>query len=156
MIRRAKADDIDKILKIWLETSNQAHYFIDKDYWQNMLSSVKNHYLPYAKTLVFEDKHQIKGFISITDEKHIGALFVAPKWQNKKIGRKLLKTAQRYYSLLSLNVFAKNSKAIEFYMQNDFKIVNEQVEVSTREKELKMCWSLGCKSGFIKRYRSDS
>ncbi len=156
MIRKARNSDIDKILKIWLETSNQAHCFVRENYWQNMLDSVKNHYLPYAKTLVFEDKHQIKGFISIVDDNHIGALFVAPKWQNKKIGKKLLKTAKRHYSMLSLNVFTKNTRAIVFYMQNDFKIVSEQIEPSTKEKELKMCWGLGCKSGFSKRYKGDS
>ena len=156
MIRKAKISDTDKILKIWLEASNQAHSFVGENYWQKMVDSVKNHYLPYAKTLVFEDKRQIKGFISIVDNRHIGALFVLPKWQNQKIGKKLLKTAKRHHPLLSLNVFIKNTKAIMFYMQNDFKIISEQIEPSTKEKELNMCWGLGCKSGFSKRYKGDS
>ena len=156
MIRTATKNDIKKILQIWLDASLQSHDFVDKNYWLSMLDSVKNHYLPYAKTLVFEDRHQIKGFISVVDEKHIGALFVAPKWQNKKIGQKLLKTAKKHYPMLSLNVFTKNTKAIVFYMQNDFKIISEQIDPSTKEKELKMCWSLGCKSGYKKRYFGDS
>ena len=156
MIRTATKNDIEKILQIWLDASLQSHDFVDKNYWQSILDSVKNHYLPYAKTLVFEDRHQIKGFISVVDEKHIGALFVAPKWQNKKIGQKLLKTAKKHYPMLSLNVFTKNTKAIVFYMQNDFKIISEQIDPSTKEKELKMCWSLGCKSGYKKRYFGDS
>ena len=156
MIRKATDKDTTKIIDIWLETSKQAHDFIEKSYWQKMVISVQNHYLPHAKTLVFEDKHKIKGFISILDDKHIGALFVAPKWQNQKIGQKLIKTVKRCYPMLSLNVFAKNTKAIAFYMQNDFKIIGESTEPSTKEKELKMCWGMGCKSGFTKKRQGDS
>ena len=105
---------------------------------------------------MFEDKHKIKGFISIADNNYIGALFVAPKFQNHKIGRKLLKYVQRRYPLLSLSVFVKNQRALQFYQQNDFKIISEQTEPSTQERELRMCWGLGCKSGFRKRYYGDS
>ncbi len=156
MIRKATNKDTAKILDVWLDASKQAHNFIEESYWQEMAVSVQNYYLPYAKTLVFEDKHKIKGFISIIDDKHIGALFVAPKWQGKKIGQKLLKTAKRYYPMLSLNVFTKNTKAIKFYMQNDFKIIAEHLDQSTKEQELKMCWGMGCKSGFRKKRQGDS
>ena len=37
MIRKAKTSDTDKILKIWLEASNQAHYFVEENYDQIML-----------------------------------------------------------------------------------------------------------------------
>lgn len=156
MIRCSRPSDAQKIADLWLEASLQAHGFIPADYWRRMQSSVLKHYLPNTETFVFEDRHQIKGFISIADGKHIGALFVAPKYQNRKIGRKLLKYAQRRYPLLSLNVFVKNLRALYFYQQNGFKIVAEDVEPSTKEPELQMCWGLGCKSGFRKRYYGDS
>lgn len=156
MIRISTNDDVEKIAKLWLDASVQAHSFVAREYWQQMQYSVKMHYLPYAKTFVYEDKHKIKGFISIVDEQHIGALFVAPQFQGQKIGQKLLKTAQRKYPLLSLNVFAKNAKAVEFYQKHKFKIMDEQLEPSTKEQELHMCWSMECKSGFKKRHQGDS
>ena len=156
MIRISTNDDVEKIAKLWLDASVQAHSFVAREYWQQMQYSVKMHYLPYAKTFVYEDKHKIKGFISVVDEKHIGALFVAPQFQGQKIGEKLLRTAQRRYPLLSLSVFAKNTKAVEFYQKHKFKIMGEQLEPSTKEQELHMCWSLECKSGFKKRFYGDS
>ena len=156
MIRKIKDTDITKVLDIWLEASLISHGFVEADYWQKMLPSVRDNYLPYADTFVFEDKHKIKGFISILDKKHIGALFVAPKFQNKKIGSKLLRFTQRRYPLLSLNVFTKNPLAIAFYQQNNFKIIAEQTDPSTKEQQLHMSWGLGCKSGFRKRYYGDS
>ena len=68
----------------------------------------------------------------------------------KEIGKKLLTYIRRHRSHLNLNVFTKNTNAIRFYQREDFKIVNEQKEESTGEKELQMSWAIGCKSGFIK------
>ncbi len=121
-----------------------------------MRAGVIRDYFPCTETLIFEDKRQYKGFICIADGRHIGALFVAPKFQGKKVGAKLLRCAQRKYSLLTLNVFVKNPRAVKFYQQNGFKIIAEQIEPSTGEKELQMSWALGCKSGFCKKYYGDS
>lgn len=156
MIRRYKKTDTQKILDLWLSASVQAHHFVPADYWQKMQTSVRDHYLPNTETFVFEDRHQIKGFISVLDGNYIGALFVAPQWQKKRIGGKLLRFVQRRYPLLSLNVFVKNPQAIAFYQRGGFKITAEQIEPSTKEKELQMSWGLGCKSGFIKKYFADS
>ncbi len=156
MIRRQKPADMEKVLDLWLAASVQAHNFVPAAYWQQMRASVRDHYLPNSETFVFEDKHQIKGFVSILDGNYIGALFVAPKWQQKRIGSKLIKFAQKRHPLLSLNVFVKNARAISFYQQHNFKIIAEQIEPSTKEKELRMSWGMGCKSGFLKKYFADS
>lgn len=156
MIRKYGSKDIPKILDIWLRASIQAHDFVPEEYWQRMQPSVARDYLPNSRTFVFEDKHKIKGFISIVDNNHVGALFVAPEYQGKRTGRKLLKYAQRRLGHLNLNVFAQNLRAVRFYQLNDFKIIREQTDPSTGEKELTMAWVLGCKSGFNKKYYADS
>ena len=117
---------------------------------------IKKYYLPNTDSYVFEDKRQIKGFISIIDDKYIGALFVMPKYQRMKIGSKLLNFAKKLYPELSLKVFLKNENAVRFYKNNDFKIIGEQVDESTNEKELLMSWSLSCKSGYQKKHPGDS
>lgn len=156
MIRAFTEKDAPRILDIWLSASLQAHDFVPKEYWQGMLKSVARDYLPDSRTFVFEDKHQIKGFISIVDDNHIGALFVAPEYQNRRIGFKLLRYVKRRCGHLSLNVFAQNEQALRFYQRCDFKIIREQTEPSTQKKELIMAWAMGCKSGFFKRHQGDS
>ena len=156
MIRKFQEQDIDKMLALWLQASLQAHNFVVAEYWHNMMPIIKKYYLPNTDSFVFEDKHQIKGFVSIIDEKYIGALFVMPKFQNMKIGSKLLNYTKKLYPELSLKVFLKNETAVRFYKNNDFKIIGEQVDESTTEKELLMSWSLGCKSGYNKKHPGDS
>ena len=156
MIRQYRQEEIEKILNIWLKGSIQSHDFIGDDYWHNMVPIVKKYYFPNTETYVFEDKHQIKGFLSLIDDKYIGALFVDPVYQKQKIGSKLVNYVKKIYPELSLKVFIKNSNAVRFYQKNGFKIVAEQIDDSTGEKELLMSWSLECKSGHTKRHPEDS
>ena len=125
MIRKFQQQDIDKILSLWLQASLQAHDFVGAEYWHNMMPIIKKYYLPNTDSYVFEDKRQIKGFISIIDDKYIGALFVMPKYQRMKIGSKLLNFAKKLYPELSLKVFLKNENAVRFYKNNDFKIIGD-------------------------------
>lgn len=156
MIRKSTNADIEKMLDIWLEASIRAHEFIEEDYWRQMRASVKKYYLPNADSYVYEDKHKIKGFISIIDDKHIGALFIAPEYQRQKIGSKLINYAKKIYSELSLKVYTKNVNALKFYQKHGFKIVVEQQDEGTKEDELLMSWFLESKTGGQKRHPGDS
>lgn len=156
MIRKFQEQDIEKMLSLWLQASLQSHNFVVAEYWHNMMPIIKKYYLPNTDSYVFEDKRQIKGFVSIIDEKYIGALFVMPKFQKMKIGSKLLNYVKKLHSELGLKVFLKNEAAIRFYKNNGFKIVGEQTDESTGEQELLMSWSLECKSGYVKRHPGDS
>lgn len=150
MIRKSQSADIEKLLNIWLKGSMQSHNFVEDNYWHKMMPGVKKYYLPNTDTFVFEDKHQIKGFISIIDDKYIGALFVDPVYQNQRIGLKLINYVKKIYPELSLKVYIKNENALRFYKKNGFKIIAEQTDEGTKEKELLMSWSLECKSGHQK------
>lgn len=156
MIRKITLADYDKIAEIWLTTSLKTHDFIEENYWREMLPSVKNKYLPMAETYVLEDKHQIKGFISLLKDNYVGALFVKSDLVRKKIGSKLLRYVRRNRPNMSLRVFTKNKNALKFYQQSGFKIVAENTEDSTQEEEVLMAWARGCKSGDKKAYLGDS
>ncbi len=156
MIRKASLTDYETLAALWLETSLAAHGFVSAEYWRKMVSSVQKDYLPNSETYIFEDKHKIKGFISLQENNYTGGLFVLPKWQQCKIGSKLLKFVRRHRPNLSLKVFAKNEQALRFYQKHGFKIVAEQTDVSTGEKELLLGWSAGCLTGFQKRFQGDS
>lgn len=147
MIRLARSCEIDSIIRLWLETTQLAHPFIAADYWQNNCNFVKNELLPQAKTFVYIDKHQLKGFISILDDNYIGALFVDKACQGMGIGGKLLEYVRRHHSLLRLNVYAENMGALRFYQHLDFKLVGDEFDAKTKAKELTFVWCRGNKSG---------
>lgn len=156
MIRKATQQDIEKVMQIWLKASLQAHDFIAADFWRQRLPEVRDVYLPQAETFVYEDKHQIKGFISVILDNFIGALFVDTAYQRRSIGSKLLDYVRQNRPNLTLKVYARNKAALNFYQKNDFKILVEKKDDATGENELIMSWAKGCKSGFQKRCQGDS
>lgn len=156
MIRKATQQDIEKVMQIWLKASLQAHDFIAADFWQQRLAEVRDVYLPQSETFVYEDKHKIKGFISVILDNFIGALFVDTAYQRRSIGSKLLDYVRQNRPNLTLKVYARNKAALNFYQKNDFKILVEKKDEMTGEDELVMSWAKGCKSGLINRRQGDS
>lgn len=139
MIRVFKTEDIDNIMKIWLETNIEAHDFIPPSYWENHYDMVKE-MLPRASIYVYEMDKQIVGFIGIADH-YIEGIFVAKKYQSQGIGSQLISYAKESHASLTLQVYQKNTPSISFYKKENFKIIEEKIDAQTKEKELLMSWS---------------
>ncbi|MCR1897495.1 N-acetyltransferase [Irregularibacter muris] len=141
MIKGLEDSKIDSIMKIWLEANIRAHDFIPQDYWKANYEYVKK-VLPEATIFVYEDGDEIKGFIGIIQETYIAGLFVSDKYQNEGIGSKLLEKCKDHYPALSLDVYAKNIKALNFYKKHGFKVTKEKENDETREIEYSMLWKM--------------
>lgn len=142
MIRKLQENDIDAIMKIWLETSIEAHDFINKQYWIDNYEIVKNKYIPVSDTFVYEKDNDVCGFISIINNNFIGALFVKVNCQRQGIGSCLINYVQNIYSKLLLNVYVDNSNAVEFYKKHKFEIIDEQLDESTNRTEFTMKYEI--------------
>lgn len=156
MIRKSTDQDYKKLADLWLEASRQGHYFISSEHWEKLADKIWKHYLPLSNTFVFEDKHKIKGFISLLDNNYIGALFVHPQYQRQKIGTKLLRYIRRRRPNMQLKVFIRNVNALAFYQKHGFRAVAESTDEETGEAELLMAWAQGCFSGCKKVFVGDS
>lgn len=139
MIRKFENRDIETIMEIWLNTNIQAHDFIPKEYWKDNFNLVKG-ILPNTEVYVYEIADKIKGFIGI-DSGYIAGIFILSENQSKGIGKQLLEKAKLLYSELSLTVYKKNIKAVNFYQREQFVIEQEQVDDNTGEIEYLMIWS---------------
>lgn len=126
MIREINDNEIDKVMKIWEESTIKAHNFIEESYWKENYNKVKDIYIPMAETFVYDDGIDIRGFISVIDNNFIGALFVDTNFQNLGIGSKLIDFAVERYKLLNLAVYKENEGAVNFYISKNFKIIKEQ------------------------------
>lgn len=135
MIRSIENKDIDKIMNIWLRSTIKAHDFIQKEYWEKNYNIVKDIYIPMAETFVFEDEECIKGFISIINNKFIGALFVDIDFQNSGIGKKLINHVTDRYKNLNSAVYKENKKSVDFYINRGFKITKEQINEDSGHNE---------------------
>jgi len=96
MIKEFEQAKTKEIMKIWLDTTINAHYFIPEKYWVDNESVIREKYLPIAKTFIYEEDSTVKGFISIMEGSFIGALFVGKEYQKQGIGLKLINYCKNY------------------------------------------------------------
>ena len=138
MIREKNNEDIKKIMDIWIKSNLDAHNFISKDYFYNNFDFVKDA-IENATVYVYEQESKVIGFVGINQE-FIEGIFVDRNYRSKGIGKKLIDYCKKNYNTLSLNVYCKNKKAIEFYKREGFEICEKKLEKDNKEFEYVMKW----------------
>ena len=138
MIREFKQTDIDNVMEIWITENIRAHDFIPKEYWEKNFEYVKK-ILPNAEIYVYVENEKIVGFIGLNDN-YIEGIFIDSKYQYKGIGTALLNKEKKMKDELTLSAYKKNTKAIQFYLKNEFKIVEKNIDKENDEVEYIMLW----------------
>lgn len=138
MIRKVQTTDADRVADIWLDTNIRAHNFIPAQYWQKNFEMVKA-MLAQAEVYVYEDDKEIQGFIGLNGD-YIAGLFVCVAVQSGGIGTQLLDFVKELKKELCLNVYQKNTRAVQFYQREKFWIQSEGMDEDTGEKEYFMKW----------------
>ncbi len=140
-IRALRRADIGRVMELWLDANLKAHSFIPAAYWKSNFDAVKE-MLPQAEVYVYEDEGEIDAFVGLNGT-YIEGIFVSSEMQSKGIGRRLLDFVKTKRTELCLNVYQKNTRAIDFYQREGFKIRCEGLDESTGEKDYEMVWSGG-------------
>ena len=138
MIRLFSLDDLDDVMKIWLNCNLEVHNFIYKDYFISNYSYVKEQ-MKQSNIFVYENNGKILGFIGI-DNGFIQGIFVSKTSRSKGIGKKLIDYCKEKNSTLSLKVYEKNKRAINFYKNQEFRIHSKSVDIQTQQVEYDMVW----------------
>ena len=139
MIREFQAGDLNRIMELWLETNIQAHDFISKGYWQAHFDEVME-VLPNASVYVYEDNGIIEGFIGLMNN-YIAGIFISKDSQSRGIGRQLLHHVKENHKELSLKVYEKNQRAVNFYLKEGFLVTEKQEDRENAEVEYEMVWN---------------
>lgn len=138
MIREFKESDIDKIMDIWLNVNIEVHNFIDADYWKSNFEMVK--VMMYnAEIYVYENNNIISGFIGLIDN-YIAGVFVDSNFRSQGIGKALIDYVKNIKNKITLNVYDKNIRAIDFYKREGFKALTKNIDDATGEREYEMLW----------------
>lgn len=138
MIRSLQTKDIDAVMNIWLSVNIQVHNFIDSSYWNKNFDMVQE-ILPKTLVFVYEQGEQIVGFIGLNGI-YIEGIFVDNTKQSNGVGKKLIEYVKDKNNQLSLRVYKKNKRAVEFYLREGFTVRNEEEDGNTGEKEWVMVW----------------
>lgn len=143
LIRELKmnADETNEVMRIWKEATINSHRFIPEEYWLRSYDTIKEKYIPVAKTYGYLEENEIKGFISILDEEFIGALFVEIDYQGRGIGKQLIDHAKGIHDKLILAVYKENEKAVGFYKRVGFIVEHEQLNEETNRSEYIMVFN---------------
>lgn len=138
MIREFQIADTEQVMKLWLAGNEEAHSFVQEEYWRSHFNEVQEALLQ-AKVFVYDIDGNIQGFIGMINE-YIAGIFVDKDYRSTGIGTQLLTFVKQKYDTLSLNVYQKNSRAVTFYYREGFSILSEGVDENTGEKEYTMFW----------------
>ena len=110
MIRLFNLDDLDNIMKIWLDSNLEVHNYIDKNYFISNYEYAKEE-MKKSNIFVYEKDRKIYGFIGIAD-RFIQGIFVSKDSRSKGIGKKLIEYCKEKFDTLTLSVYKKNERAI--------------------------------------------
>jgi putative acetyltransferase len=143
MIRRLQPHEMDELIALWLASTIDAHPFISESYWHESESIVRNVYIPQSVTWVYIQNDKIAGFISVMDSLFIGALFVSEPFIGKGIGNALMAHVKKQYPALSLEVYQKNYRAVDFYHHQGFRIEESAWQNETHHPTWIMSWPEG-------------
>lgn len=138
MIRKFQKADIGQVMKIWLQGNLDAHPFIPEEYWKSNFEMVREQ-ISQAEIYVYEAENNIQGFIGIQED-YIAGIFVKQECRCAGIGRQLLDLGKTNHSALTLNVYQKNRRAMEFYTREGFAIVSEDIAPDMGETDVTMRW----------------
>lgn len=125
ILRAYRASDLKPLSAIWLAASLDAHAFIGAERLQAQRRLIETQYLPKAETWVACVDDEPVGFIGLLDH-FVGGLFVAPGWQGRGIGRRLIRHAAGLKGRLELEVYTANAGACAFYAALGFEEVSRR------------------------------
>ena len=140
MIRPYEEEDMEDVVRIWLEASLQAHDFIPRGFWENAAADMRSLYLPMSDEIVLhvdDDTGKPDAFLAFVGS-FLAALFVAPEAQGRGLGSRMFRIAGRMHPGLSLCVYRENVRAVEFYRRRGLTVLCERVEEKTGHVELVM------------------
>ena len=142
IIRTPRPAEIETLIRIWLEGNIRTHSFIGPEYWLSHIDYMRQA-LPHAEVYVCEVNGEIAGFAGI-DGNHIAGLFVDENYQSQGVGTSLIEFIKQHHFTLTLAVYKKNEKALQFYSKLGFAVTEERIDTRTGEKELLMRWNRAC------------
>lgn len=138
MIEFLNEEYMTAVMAIWLEGNLAAHNYIPAVYWWNKFDDVKST-LKESEVYIYRQEDEVLGFVGVQED-YLAGIFVDKEHRSEGIGQQLLNEMKQKHSQLSLNVYQKNQRAIDFYLREGFQKIEKQIEEVTGEPEWLMQW----------------
>jgi len=129
VIRPYTPSDCEGLLDVWAHAAARAHAFLPRAFLEAERVNIPKVYLPVAESWVWDEDGRVVAFMSLLGNE-IGALFVDFRFQQRGIGRALVRHAQARCGALEVDVFERNHQGRAFYARLGF----EQLSRSTHDQ----------------------
>ena len=115
-IRRAIRTDREVLLDVWLRSVRATHTFVSEEHIQSMVPQVRDYLASGAPEfwVLCDDAGAIMGFMGMSGSK-MESLFLAPEFQRRGAGRRLVRHARALHGELTVDVNEQNAAARGFY-----------------------------------------
>jgi ribosomal protein S18 acetylase RimI-like enzyme len=141
-IRAFHIYDLPQVMALWLNSNLRLHPFIDSFFWHKNYDAIRTLYIDTANLYVYAEDDKIQGYVSIIDENEIESLFVKQTVRNNEITSQLLLYCKDQYASLTLKLYSKNEKAVEFFTKAGFSIVGQCINIANGAEQHCMEWSV--------------
>lgn len=125
------------MLDAWYSASQVAHPFLSQDFFEQERRNIRDLYLPYSETWVFDLDGVVVGFMSLIGNE-VGGIFVDSAFHRHGIGRALMDHARGIRDELELDVFKDNAVGRSFYEKYGFSQVGEHLHEETGLMQLRL------------------
>ena len=133
-------EDINQVMKIWLDSNIDAHSFIKREYWISNAPDVKKQLL-HAEIYVYAQESKIVGFVGMLDN-YLACIFVDKVVRSNGIGKQLLEYIKGIRQEFTLRVYKENKGAVNFYEREGLTTILEEMDKATNKIELLMQWKV--------------
>jgi ribosomal protein S18 acetylase RimI-like enzyme len=147
-IRSARSDDAEAIADVLIDSRREAMPWLPGGLHsrEEAIAYFAGHVLLHEEVLVAELNKLVVGFMALEGD-HVDHLYIAPSFQGRGIGDKLLAMAKQLRpSGLTLWTFQRNERARRFYEARGF-VASEFTDGSRneeREPDVLYAWSPKC------------
>lgn len=121
MIRPLRSSDIETVRKIYEISNESIGLPVKKGHFKSDADKYVLETIHKCENMIYELNGIPAGIISVSAD-HIEGLFVHPSHSGKGVGKDLLHYFLNKKKYLQLQVYEKNSRALNFYLKNGFKI----------------------------------
>ena len=115
-IRLASSKDRTVLLDVWLRSVRTTHTFVSEEDIRSMIPQVRDYLASSAPEfwVLCDDSGALMGFMGMSGSK-MESLFLAPEFQRRGAGRRLVLHAHALHGELTVDVNEQNVAARRFY-----------------------------------------
>jgi putative acetyltransferase len=123
-IRNAQAQDMRRLLQVWLNSVRATHHFLTEADIQFLFPLVRDDELPKLELWTLCDDNDVTvGFVGLAG-RSLEALFIDPSYHRRGGGRLLVDHASRLNGRpLIVSVNEQNPAALDFYLGCGFEVI---------------------------------